>query len=138
MTYMDRDYQQVCDDVMKLLDTFKQTTLQLAEAHGLTRMQLFVLHVLEQRGEIAMGRIADVMHCDASNITGIVDRLVASDLVSRQELASDRRTKTLQLTAKGKKAVAALKAELPARLGCDRLTQNEAACLSTIAQKLSA
>jgi DNA-binding MarR family transcriptional regulator len=135
--YMDKEYKQVCDDVMRLLDKFKLAISQLAEAHGLTKMQLFLLYTLERQGETAMGRIADVMHCDASNVTGIVDRLVANDLISRQELATDRRTKTVQLTAKGEKIIAALKAELPGRLGCDKLTYTDAEALHTITQKLS-
>lgn len=138
MTYMDQErQQQVCDDVFRLLDTVKAVTFQLAEAHGLTRMQLFVLYLLERQGEAAMGQVAGSLHCDASNVTGIVDRLVAGGLVSRQELASDRRTKTLQLTAKGKKAIAALKAELPIRLGCDKLSSQDAAALHSITGKLS-
>lgn len=137
MTHMDKEYQQTCADLMQLLDTFKRATVDLAESHGLTRMQLFVLYQLEQQGETAMGRVADSLHCDASNVTGIVDRLVANGLVSRQELASDRRTKTLRLTDKGLRVMRSLKAELPARLGCERLSSDEVGCLHTVAQKLS-
>ncbi|HSX32150.1 MAG TPA: MarR family transcriptional regulator [Candidatus Saccharimonadales bacterium] len=129
--------QQVCDTFMRLIDTFKHTIAQLAEAHGLTKMQLFLLYTLERQGETAMGRVADVLHCDASNVTGIVDRLVTSGLIARQELATDRRTKTVQLTDKGKKTVAALKAELPERLGCNRLTDADVAALQKIAQKIA-
>ena len=135
---MDKEYQQACTDMLRLLDVFKLTTARLADAHNLTRVQLFVLYRLAEQGEMAMGGIAGALHCDASNVTGIVDRLVAGDLISRHELASDRRTKTLRLTAKGQQTVAALKADLPKMLGCDKLTGNDVACLHDIAQKLSA
>lgn len=138
MHYMDREHQQVCDDVMRLLETFKRATAELAEEHGLTRMQLFVLHHLERRGETAMGRIAGALHCDASNVTGIVDRLVASELVSRQELATDRRAKTLRLTPKGEQIIIAIKHKLPPKLGCDKLDSQAIAALHAITKKLSA
>lgn len=130
--------QQMCDDLMSLLNCVKRAAIDLSEERGLTKVQFFALYSLYQHDELAMGRIADVLHCDASNVTGIVDRLVVQDLVVRQESAKDRRTKTLKLTAKGRHAIESLNAKLPSQLGCDKLTENEQQTLHIIVQKICA
>jgi DNA-binding MarR family transcriptional regulator len=48
-----------------------------------------------------MRRLADTLSCDASNVTGLVDRLEARGLVQRQPSSEDRRVKVLQLTPAG-------------------------------------
>ena len=42
-----------------------------------------------------MGRLADTLSCDASNVTGLVDRLESRGLVRRQPSPDDRRVKVL-------------------------------------------
>lgn len=49
----------------------------------------------------SMGELAEVLSCDASNVTGIVDRLEARGLVERQVVPDDRRVKRLVLTPEG-------------------------------------
>jgi DNA-binding MarR family transcriptional regulator len=49
----------------------------------------------------AMGELAEVLSCDASNVTGIVDRLEARGLVERRVVPDDRRVKRLVLTPEG-------------------------------------
>jgi DNA-binding MarR family transcriptional regulator len=49
-----------------------------------------------------MGELAQVMHCDNSNITGIVDRLSERGLVERQAAEGDRRVKLIALTDEGR------------------------------------
>jgi len=56
-------------------------------------------HLSEPR---SMGELAGFMFCDASNITGIVDRLEARGLVERQVVPGDRRVKRLVLTEAGR------------------------------------
>ena len=58
-----------------------------------------------------MGELAQHMHCDSSNITGIVDRLEERGLVERQAAERDRRVKLVALTAEGE----ALRDELARR-----------------------
>lgn len=135
---MDRSDLQVCDDLIRLLSRMKTVAVQLAEEEGITRMQLFALHSVYHSGGLAMGQVADVLHCDASNVTGIVDRMVAHGLVFRAESERDRRAKTIQLTEKGKKVIEELSIRLPARLGCDKLSVDDRVALGVILQKLSA
>ncbi|HEU4397634.1 MAG TPA: MarR family transcriptional regulator [Actinomycetota bacterium] len=63
--------------------------------------QAHALKVLRPGNPIAMRELADGLHCDPSNITGIVDRLEARGLVERRAAPGDRRIKTLVLTGGG-------------------------------------
>jgi len=49
-----------------------------------------------------MGDLAQQMHCDSSNITGIVDRLTERGLVERLSAEGDRRVKLVALTGPGR------------------------------------
>ncbi|WP_370645213.1 MarR family winged helix-turn-helix transcriptional regulator [Corallococcus sp. EGB] len=71
-------------------------------------------HVLKQLGEgpLAMSTLAHYLSCDASNVTGLVDRLEARGLVERKSSEQDRRVKMLVLTEAG----AELRGRLMARL----------------------
>ena len=48
-----------------------------------------------------MQRLASVMRCDPSNVTGLANRLEERGLVERRDDPSDRRVKGLALTPKG-------------------------------------
>ena len=50
---------------------------------------------------VPMSALADALHCDNSNITGIVDRLEAAGLAERRPSERDRRVKAVVLTEKG-------------------------------------
>lgn len=60
----------------------------------------------------AMGEIARFLHCDSSNVTGIVDGLEERGLVRRQPSSVDRRVKLIALTAAGRRARARLMKEV--------------------------
>jgi DNA-binding MarR family transcriptional regulator len=125
----------VCQELLSLLKQFKAYMGQVAEKHGLTTMQLHALHAIAD-GHTTMGKVAQTMHCDASNVTGIVDRLTALQLVIRQEDPRDRRVKSLQLTPQGNTILQEVIAELPERLGCSRLNQQELNSLHSSVLKL--
>jgi len=128
--------EQVCQDLLGLIGRIKTSLASLSEKYDLTIMQVHALYAISQGGS-TMGQVADTLHCDASNVTGIVDRLVAGHLITRQEGAHDRRTKTLQLTAKGRAAVEDIYSQLPAQLGCSRLSEAERSAFHEVAAKLS-
>jgi MarR family transcriptional regulator, organic hydroperoxide resistance regulator len=48
-----------------------------------------------------MNALADRLFCDASNVTGIADRLENRGLIERRAAEGDRRVKALVLTAEG-------------------------------------
>ncbi|MDG6109143.1 MarR family winged helix-turn-helix transcriptional regulator [Dactylosporangium aurantiacum] len=55
------------------------------------------------RSPAPMRDLAEWLHCDASNVTGIVDGLERRGLVTRQSSPSDRRVKHLVLTEEGER-----------------------------------
>jgi DNA-binding MarR family transcriptional regulator len=67
----------------------------------LSPAQCHVLHLIEPGRPLPMRRLAETLSCDASNVTGLVDRLEARGLVERQPSPEDRRVKVLQLTPVG-------------------------------------
>jgi len=67
----------------------------------LTPVQGHVLRLLEPEQPLPMNDLAGALHCDASNVTGLVDRLEQRGLVERRPGARDRRVKELLLTAAG-------------------------------------
>lgn len=67
----------------------------------LSPAQCHVLHLIDPERPLAMSRLAHLLSCDASNVTGLVDRLEARGLVKRRPSGEDRRVRVLQLTAEG-------------------------------------
>src|SRR6266700_3935790 len=67
----------------------------------LSPIQCHVLHLIEPGRPLPMSRLADTLSCDASNVTGLVDRLESRGLVRRRSSPQDRRVKVLQLTPAG-------------------------------------
>jgi MarR family transcriptional regulator, organic hydroperoxide resistance regulator len=78
----------------------------------LSPVQCHVLHLIEPGRPLPMGRLAETLSCDASNVTGLVDRLESRGLVQRRPSADDRRVKALHLTPAG----ARLRAQLLRRM----------------------
>jgi len=116
---------QLCEDLVTLVKHVKAAMAKIAERHGLTNMQFYAMNVVQHSGVATMGGVAHSLHCDASNITGIIDRLVALDLITRRENADDRRAKLLELTPKGNEAIEKIIAELPEELGCNKFKAPE-------------
>ena len=73
----------------------------LAADLQLSPAQCHVLHLIEPDRPIPMGQLAETLACDASNVTGLVDRLESRGLVRRRPSDEDRRVKVLVLTPTG-------------------------------------
>src|SRR5262249_9456275 len=87
--------------LMKLFFSQRADLPTLASEFELSPAQCHVLHLMEPHQQIPMGRIAEGLACDASNVTGLVDRLESRGLIRRQPSADDRRVKVLELTEEG-------------------------------------
>ena len=68
---------------------------------GLTFAQAHALRVLDPERALPMSTLARDLACDASNVTGIADRLEARGLIERRSAEGDRRVKVLMLTPAG-------------------------------------
>jgi DNA-binding MarR family transcriptional regulator len=67
----------------------------------LTPVQGIVLRRLDPDRPTPMNELAEALACDASNVTGLVDRLEARGFVERRAAPADRRVRTLVLTPEG-------------------------------------
>jgi DNA-binding MarR family transcriptional regulator len=70
---------------------------------GLSFAQAHALRLLDPEEPLPMSALAERLFCDASNVTGIADRLEARGLVRRQSSEGDRRVKALTITPAGTK-----------------------------------
>src|SRR5688500_6410283 len=84
----------------------------LAATLELSPAQCHVLYVIEPGKPLPMKQLAASLSCDASNVTGLVDRLESRGLIRRVAGTADRRVKVLDLTPTG----ARLRAELVSRM----------------------
>lgn len=82
----------------------------VAARFGLTTTQARALLAIEAAAP--MRTLAEHLHCDASNITGIADRLETRGLVTRAASEADRRVKLLALTTRGRQLQDALRAAM--------------------------
>jgi DNA-binding MarR family transcriptional regulator len=109
----------------------------LAAELQLSPAQCHVLHLIEPEQPIPMGQLAETLACDASNVTGLVDRLESRGLVRRRSSAADRRVKVLVLTPTGSRLRALLLDRMtapPATL--ERLSLREQRALVRILRRL--
>jgi DNA-binding MarR family transcriptional regulator len=91
---------------------------QLAEL-GLGFAQAHALRLLDPEQPLPMSALAERLFCDASNVTGIADRLEARGLVRRETASGDRRVKALTITPAGvrlRRQVMELMSEPPAAI----------------------
>lgn len=124
-------------DLLMLIKNLQSNIALVAEDHGLTLSQLYTMHAIGEEHRPTMGKTAEAMRCDASNVTGIIDKLVVMGLVSREENPNDRRIKTLQLTREGHDLLHRIVNAMPGRLGYSRVTQPEMAEFRRILLKLT-
>jgi DNA-binding MarR family transcriptional regulator len=104
MAGMNRADQDACRAWQLLMKFFFAQRAHLPSSGAefdLSPVQCHVLHLIEPGRPMPMSRLADTLSCDASNVTGLVDRLESRGLVRRQPSLEDRRVKVLQLTPTG-------------------------------------
>lgn len=93
-----------------LVDRTRSDFASIAEILGLTALQARTVLWLEHPS--AMRDLADHLACDASNVTGLADRLEKRGVIRRVAVRGDRRVKHLELTTEG----ATLRARLVRRV----------------------
>jgi len=133
---METASRQLCDQILAFVSRCKTIFLHCAENEGLTYVQLYVLYMVYHE-PLTMGHLATTLHCDASNITGVVERLVRRKLLTRQPSQQDRRVKVLAITEAGQQLVDDLRSKLPSLLGCTSLSAAESKQLQDLLLKLT-
>jgi DNA-binding MarR family transcriptional regulator len=88
--------------LIQLATRARHDLARIAEAtYGLTPPQMQTLCLLKPATPSPMNKLSCQLACDASNVTGIADRLETQGLVSRKDDPADRRIKMIVLTDKG-------------------------------------
>ena len=87
--------------LLRLFLTSKQQLMDNAKKYDLTFIQAVTILISSETEPQPMKAFQEVYHCDASNVTGIIDGLEERQLVSRDELPTDRRVKTILLSPAG-------------------------------------
>lgn len=96
----------------------------LAEVEDtVTVTQFRVLVVLRGHGETRLNLLAERLGVGPSTALRTVDRLIASDLVSRRENVRDRREVVIELTARGRRVV-------------DRVTERRRAAIREVVEQM--
>jgi MarR family transcriptional regulator, organic hydroperoxide resistance regulator len=85
----------------KLFWEMRPRMIRIAGEFGLTPPQLFALRQLDPDEPVPMRALATALHCDSSNVTGLVDGLAAHGLVQRREGEHDRRVRMVVVTERG-------------------------------------
>jgi DNA-binding MarR family transcriptional regulator len=96
----------------QLFGANKRSFFAIASEFELSPPQVMALRHLDPSEPRPMSELACALHCDNSNVTGIVDRLEDRGLVERHPAEHDRRVKMLVVTERG----AQLRARLSERL----------------------
>jgi DNA-binding MarR family transcriptional regulator len=123
--------------LVKLFFSQRADLPSLASEFELSPAQCHVLHLIVPGQPIPMGKLAESLSCDASNVTGLVDRLESRGLIHRIADSTDRRVKVLELTPAGvrlRSTVVERMTNPPARL--DRLSAEEQHALVKILKHL--
>ena len=121
---------------MTLVAAARDAMFAILQRHELTPPHGFALAMLAD-GPRRMGDLADLMTCDASYITNVVDRLEEVGLAERRVGASDRRVKEIALTVAGRAVADEIRRTMtspPAAF--DRLSRGERATLGALLAKV--
>jgi DNA-binding MarR family transcriptional regulator len=94
---------EVVEQLFTVVEHLHEAFDRAAAGADLSLGQAKALRHLAVTGPVAMRDLASRMRCDASNVTGIVDRLEARGLVVRRVADRDRRVKSLCVTADGQR-----------------------------------
>jgi DNA-binding MarR family transcriptional regulator len=82
---------------------------KLRESFGITLPRFDLLAQLDRAPDgLTMGELSRRLMVSNGNVTGLIDRLVAEQLVARRPAPDDRRAQLVQLTPAGKKAFDAM------------------------------
>lgn len=124
------------DEVWALLTEFalsmRHWWISTCYSLDLTPVQGMALRTLDPDSPVGMSALAETLECDASNITGVVDKMEARGLIARQGAENDRRVKVLVVTEKGRQVrreLLARASKAPAEIA--RMTKETRAMLAT-------
>ncbi|MEK4472220.1 MarR family transcriptional regulator [Paenibacillus sp. FSL R7-0048] len=100
------DKEQQLDDIFssfrRISHAFQQLLWKDAEELDITPTQLMVLRKISANPDIGITDLAELLHLGNSAASGVVDRMVKADFITRQRSEVDRRIYNLAITEKGR------------------------------------
>jgi DNA-binding MarR family transcriptional regulator len=109
-------------DLRRIMRAMDVHSRKLAGSHGLTGPQMLCLREITTHGSLTTGSLARAVALSPATLTGILDRLEARGLVSRERRPEDKRRVLVSLTAMGRQISQELPSPLQERFG-ERLTE---------------
>jgi MarR family transcriptional regulator for hemolysin len=96
---------------------YKAAADKMAASFGLSHATAWPIVMIGRLGDgVRPGAVADALGLEPPSLVRVIDQLVESGLIERQEDPADRRAKTLRLSAKGRVCAGGLeKALIPFR-----------------------
>jgi DNA-binding MarR family transcriptional regulator len=85
--------------IFKAVESYSRT---VETKFGMTGPQLWALWELGRTSPLSLKDLAASMHLSPSTVVGVIDRLIAKDLVTREPDQADRRRVCLSLSSKGR------------------------------------
>jgi len=129
--------EEIVEHLFALVDRLRGGFEAAVAAFELSAAQAKALRYVAQSGPVPMRDVACRLGCDASNVTGIVDRLEQRGLVERQVAPADRRVKSLVVTVRGSETARAMWAQVMAgAVGMMGLAEDEQAQLLALLRRL--
>ncbi|MCC5794300.1 MAG: MarR family transcriptional regulator [Chromatiales bacterium] len=89
--------------IMQAVDLYSR---QLVGDHGITGPQLICLRQLQEAGPQSAGELAAAVSLRPGTLSGILDRLEAQRLITRERHQEDRRRLLLEVTPSGRELLA--------------------------------
>lgn len=102
----------------------------------LSPVKCHVLQLIDPKRAVTMGQLAATLKCDASNITGLIDRLEIQGLVRRRPGRQDRRVKEIELTPAGARARSELQQQIAGTCALGRLSAADRKALVRVLETL--
>jgi len=107
----------IMDNIRRVFQILNEQSQRIKQETGLTGPQLWAIGVIHEHGPINISDIARRMYLHPTTVLGIIDRLEARGLVSRNRSKDDRRVIWLELTQDGQDFVQSVPEVIQGLLG---------------------
>jgi MarR family transcriptional regulator for hemolysin len=97
-----RDERTFAQGLLRLARIYRREVNRALAAHGISDAKAMpVLHIARAGGGMRQGMLAEEIGVEGPSLVRILDQLAQAGLVERRDDPSDKRAKTLHLTAEG-------------------------------------
>ena len=102
----DQLFMRFTNTLTRVARTYKTSADKVASQYGLSEATAWPAVMINQMGDsVRPGEVAEALGLDPSSIVRVIDRLIAAELLTREEDAKDRRARLLTLTENGRQRV---------------------------------